>query len=124
MIVQSQRVIPGTEGGDRAPAVLAKLPVPRIKASKETLRQSLEGNWCPARIVVMKQKLSLYRGHREPNAECDREIEELLADLAPQADPEQEPIPEDRKRRQRKTQDEHGQPRLRHAPRSLQALWR
>ena len=47
--------------GERDPAVLAKLRDPHVKASEETLRQSLEGNWSPAQIVVLKQRLSLYR---------------------------------------------------------------
>ena len=32
-------------GGERDPATLAKLRERRIKASEETIRKSLEGNW-------------------------------------------------------------------------------
>jgi transposase len=89
-------------GGERDPAVLAQRRDPNIKASEETLRQSLEGNWSPEQIIVLKQRLSLYRSHREQIEDCDREIEQLLAAFTPQADPAQKPMPEDRKHKQRK----------------------
>ena len=97
-------------GGERDPAVLAKLRDPHVKASEETLRQSLEGNWCPAQIVVLKQRLLLYRTHREQIDECDKEIEKLLAAFTPQVDPEQKPMPEDRKQKQRKRKKKTGSP--------------
>ena len=96
--------------GERDPAVLAKLRDPHVKASEETLRQSLEGNWSPAQIVVLKQRLSLYRSHREQIDECDQEIEKLLVAFAPKVDPEQKPMPEDRKQKQRKRKKKTGSP--------------
>ena len=114
MNVQFQHVIsdiPGPTGlaildaivaGERDPAVLAKRRDPHVKASEETLRQSLEGNGDPAQIVVLKQRLSLYRSHREQIDESEKEIEKLLAALVPQVDPEEKPMPEDRKQKQRK----------------------
>jgi transposase len=39
--------------GERDPAVLAKLRDPRIKASEETIRKSLEGNWRAEQILVL-----------------------------------------------------------------------
>ena len=47
------------------PAVLAKLRDPRIKASEETIRKSLEGNWRAEHVLALKQRLSLYRSHCE-----------------------------------------------------------
>ena len=41
--------------GERDPAVLAKLRDPRIKASEETIRKSLEGNWRGEHILALKQ---------------------------------------------------------------------
>jgi len=51
--------------GERDPAVLAQLRDPHVKASQETLRKSLAGNWDPAQIIVLQQRRSLYRSHRE-----------------------------------------------------------
>ncbi len=58
--------------GERDPATLAKLRDPRIKASEETIRKSLEGNWRPEHVLVLKQRLSLYRHHLDQIGECDR----------------------------------------------------
>lgn len=97
-------------GGERDAAVLAKLRDPRVRASEETLRQSLEGNWCPAQILVLTQRLSLYRSHQQQIDACDKEIEKLLTQFAPQVDPEQKPMPEDRKQKQRKRKKKTGSP--------------
>ena len=52
-------------GGERNPEALARLRDPRIKASEETIRKSLEGNWRAEHILALKQRLSLYRSHGE-----------------------------------------------------------
>ena len=96
--------------GERDPAELAKLRDPHVKASEETLRLSLEGNWNSAQIVVLKQRLLLYRAHREQIDECDKEIEKLLAAFPPQVDPDEKPMPEDRKQKQRKRKKKTGSP--------------
>ena len=83
---------------------------PHVKASEETLGQSLEGNWDRAQIVVLRQRLSLYRSHREQIDECDKEIEKLVVAFAPQVDPEEKPMPEDRKQKQRKRKKKTGSP--------------
>jgi len=76
MNVQFQHVISditGTTGmaildaivaGERDAAVLAKLRDPRVKASEETIRKSLEGNWRDEQISVLKRRLKLYRMYR------------------------------------------------------------
>jgi transposase len=87
--------------GERDPAVLARLRDPRIKADEETIRKSLEGNWRPEHILVLKQRLSLYRTYGKQIDDCDREIGKLLEAIEPKADPERKPLPEDRKQKQR-----------------------
>ena len=54
-------VLDAIVAGERNPAVLAKLRDPHIKASEETIRKSLEGNWRAEHILALKQRLSLYR---------------------------------------------------------------
>jgi transposase len=63
--------------GEREPAALAKLRDPRIQASEETLRKSLERNWRAEHILALKQRLSLNRSYRAQIDECDQEIERL-----------------------------------------------
>jgi hypothetical protein len=73
--------------GERDPAVLAKLRDRRVKADEETIRKSLEGNWRAEHLLVLKQRLSLYRNYRDQINDCDREIEKLVAAFAPKVDP-------------------------------------
>jgi transposase len=96
--------------GERDPAVLAKLRDPRIKASEETIRKSLEGNWRAEHILALKQRLSLYRSYRDQINDCDKEIEKLVSAFGPRVDPEQRPLPEDRKKKQRKRKKKSGSP--------------
>jgi transposase len=96
--------------GERDPAVLAKLRDPRIKASEETVLKSLEGTWRAEHILALKQRLSLYRNHLDLISECDKEIEKLLAAFEPKVDPEEKPMPEDRKQKQRKRKKKSGHP--------------
>lgn len=96
--------------GERDPAVLAKLRDPRIKASEEVIRKSLEGNWRAEHILALKQRLSLYRSYSKQISDCDREIERLIAAFEPRADPERKPLPEDRKQKQRRRRKTSGNP--------------
>ena len=114
MNVQIHHVISDTTGltglaildaivaGERNPAVLASLRDPRVKASEDTIRKSLEGNWRPEHVLALKQRLSLYRFYQEQINDCDKEIEKLVAAFEPRVDPDEKPLPEDRKREQRK----------------------
>jgi transposase len=96
--------------GERNPTALAKLRDPRIKASEETIRKSLEGNWRPEHVLVLKQRLLLYRQHLEQISECDREIERLVTALDPRVDPDDRPLPADRKQRRRRRRNKSGNP--------------
>lgn len=98
--------------GERDPAVLAKLRDPRIKAREETIRQSLEGHWRAEHILVLKQRLSLYRSYEDQINDGDREIERLLAAFEPRVDPQEKPLPEDRKPEQRRRRKKSGNPDL------------
>ncbi|MEO7649750.1 MAG: IS110 family transposase [Bryobacteraceae bacterium] len=96
--------------GERDPAVLAKSRDPRVKADEETIRKSLEGTWRPEHILALKQRLSLYRSHRDLIDDCDKEIEKLVASFEPRVDPDEKPMPEDRKQKQRKRKKKSGDP--------------
>jgi len=103
-------VLDAIVAGERNPAVLAKLRDPRIKASEDTIRKSLEGNWRAEHILALKQRLSLYRSHRDLIDECDKEIEKLVAAFEPRVDPDEKPMPDDRKQKQRKRKKRSGSP--------------
>src|SRR6516165_7321592 len=77
--------------GERDPAVLAKLRDPRIKASEETIRKSLEGNWRAEHVFTLKQSRKSYQHYQEQIRACDEEIEKRLVALQPRVDSEQRP---------------------------------
>ena len=110
--------------GERNPAVLAKPRDPHIKASEETIRKSLEGNWRAEHVFTLKQSRNSYRHYQEQIAVCDEEIEKLLVALQPRVDPEERPLPPDRKAKQQQTQKEEREPedRLRCAHRVVQTI--
>jgi transposase len=97
--------------GERDPAVLAKLRDWRIKASEETIRKSLEGNWRPEHVFTLKQSRNSYRHYQEQIAVCDEEIEKRLVAFQPRVDPEQRPLPPDRKRQQHSRKKKNGNPK-------------
>ena len=88
-------------GGQRDPVELAKLRDPHIKASEETIRKSLKGNWQREHLFTLQQSRQMYQHYQEQIAACDEEIEKLLVAFPPWVDPQQKPLPPDRKRKQR-----------------------
>jgi transposase len=86
--------------GQRDPVELAKLRDPRIKASTETICKSLKGNWRSEHLFTLKQSRQMYQHYLEQIAACDEEIETLLRAFEPRVDPEQKPLPPDRKKKQ------------------------
>ena len=75
--------------GQRNPEELAKLRDPRVKASQEEIRQSLEGNWRPELLFVLKQEFETYQNFQTKIRECDAELERHFQTIAGQADPEE-----------------------------------
>jgi len=84
--------------GERDPVTLAQHRDSRIKASEETIRKSLVGNWCREHLFTLRQSLELYRIYQQQIVSCDQEIESLLRQFAPRVDPIEKPLPPDRKR--------------------------
>jgi transposase len=79
--------------GERDPEVLAQLRHPGIKASKETIVRSLQGDWRPEHLFTLRQALGAYRYYQHLLVECDGEMERQLQEfdsrleLDPPADP-------------------------------------
>lgn len=84
--------------GERDPATLAKLRDQRIKASQEIIEKSLLGNWREEHLFTLRQSLELYRSYQGQIVAADQKIESLLSEFAPRVDPEQKPLPADRKK--------------------------
>jgi transposase len=87
--------------GQRDPVELAKLRDRRIKASEETLRKSLVGNWRGEHLFTLKQSRKSYQHYLEQITACDEEIEKLVKAFVARVDPAERPLPPDRKSKQR-----------------------
>jgi hypothetical protein len=89
--------------GERDTAVLAQLRDRRVKASAETIRQSLVGNWRPEHLFTLKQSRQMYRNYQEQIAACEEEIEKLVVRFEPRVNPDDRPLPPDGKQKQRRS---------------------
>lgn len=64
--------------GERDPQKLAALKDHRIKASREVIAKSLQGDWRPEHLFTLRQTYALWRQHQTLIAECDAQIEQML----------------------------------------------
>jgi len=64
--------------GNTNPEELAKLRDYRIKASVETVTQSLVGDYRPEHIFTLKQSLKAYRYYQQLLADCDQEVQQRI----------------------------------------------
>ena len=76
--------------GERDPQVLAQYKDPRIRASKEKLIRSLEGNWREEQIFNLKQAYEHNFFLQGQLAECDKECERLVEGMSDEDIPKKE----------------------------------
>ena len=79
-------------GGERVPQKLAALADPQVKASKAVIAKSLQGNWRPELLFVLRQEMEIYRGCQDRIAACDRQLQQQLKDMESKVDLLQQPI--------------------------------
>jgi transposase len=99
--VTGMAIVDAILAGQRDPEELAKLRDPHIKASEETLRKSLVGNWRGEHLFTLQQSRKSYQHYVEQINACDEEIEKLVKGFVARVDPAEKPLPPDRKRKQR-----------------------
>jgi transposase len=80
------KIIRAIVAGNHDPATLAAYRDVRCKASEDTVRQALTGNYRPEHVFALRQALELYDSYQAKVVECDHAIEAVLASLE-QADP-------------------------------------
>ena len=73
-----QAIIKAILAGERNPHKLAAFRDPRVKASEEQIAQSLEGNWQPDLLFLLKQEQDGYEFCQKQMAECDRQLARYL----------------------------------------------
>lgn len=75
------QIIRAIVAGERNPDVLAEMRDVRCKATTETVRAALVGNYQPEHVFALKQALALYDFYQQCVAECDIQIEHVVAAL-------------------------------------------
>lgn len=75
------QIIRAIVAGERNPDVLAEMRDVRCKATTETVRAALVGNYQPEHVFALKQALALYDFYQQCVAECDIQIEQVVAAL-------------------------------------------
>jgi transposase len=77
-----QAIVRAIIAGERNPRKLAELSHPRIEASREEIAKSLEGNWRPELVFVLRQEVEMYDTYQRRIAECDQQMQKHLARFA------------------------------------------
>jgi len=88
------RIIRAIVEGIHDPDVLAEHRDVRCKASQDTIRQALTGNYRSEHVFALRQSLELYEFHHAKVAECDVEIEAVLRALNADRETPEAPLPE------------------------------
>jgi transposase len=85
--VTGQRILRAILVGERDPDKLAELCDRRIRANREEVARSLDGNWRAELLFVLRQELAMYDTYQERLKECDRELQAHLACFADRLPP-------------------------------------
>ena len=80
-------------GGERDPNRLARLRDPRIRASRETIQKSLEGNWQEELLFDLKIALESYDHFQDQIAAYDEQIRQELKEVQSKVDLAHEALP-------------------------------
>jgi len=94
--VTGQAIIKAILAGERDPHKLAEFRNPRVKASEEQIAQSLEGNWQPDLLFVLKQEHEGYEFCQKQMAECDRQLQHYLQQREDRS--QGAPLPEEKRK--------------------------
>lgn len=92
------KIIRAIIGGERKPEILAAMRDVRCKASLETVRSALDGNYQPEHVFALTQALELYDVYQARVNDCDAEIERALATLCSEKTFPADPLPKARHR--------------------------
>src|SRR6266403_1800215 len=91
-----QAIIKAILAGEHDPHKLAEFRDPRVKASEEQIAQSLEGNWQPDLLFVLKQEHEGYEFCQKQMAECDRQLAQYLQQREDRS--QSAPLPEEKRK--------------------------
>ena len=92
------RIVRAIAAGERDPRILASHRNYRCRASAETIRQALVGNYREEHVFALTQALELYDLYQAKVAACDARVEAVLERLRAAVPPPAEPLPPARAR--------------------------
>ena len=90
--VSGMTIIHAVLKGERDAEKLAALVQPEVQATQEEIVKSLEGNWRPELLFVLRQHVELYRIYQEKIGACDVQLRRHLESLEGKVDLEAQPI--------------------------------
>jgi transposase len=96
--VTGLKIVRAIIAGERDPEALARMRDVRCKASAETIKGALQGNYRPEHVFALKQALELHDFYQREVEQCDRQIEDVLERLAALAPKPEEVLPKPRHR--------------------------
>ncbi len=73
-----QSILSAIVSGERRPTILAELVHSSVKATREEIIKSLEGNWNDAQVFILKQSYDAYCFAIKQVEDLDQSIEQLL----------------------------------------------
>ena len=79
--------------GERDGQKLAALKDHRIKAGRDTIARSLQGDWRAEHLFALRQALATWRHYQSLVADCDREIERVMAPFESRVNVSENPPP-------------------------------
>ena len=91
--VTGQAILNAILTGERDPQKLAALKDHRIKASRDVIAKSLQGDWRPEHLFTLKQTHALWQAHQTLIGECDAQIEQMLKTFDARVDVAAAPLP-------------------------------
>jgi transposase len=74
-----QAIVRAILAGERDAKRLAELKDCRIRATREEVAKSLEGNWRPELLFVLQQQVEMYDIYQRRIAECDQKLQQHLS---------------------------------------------
>jgi transposase len=90
--VSGMAIVKAILNGQRDPKELAALADPQVKASKDVIAKSLQGNWRPELVFVLRQHVEMYRTCRDKIADCDGQLQQHLQSMTPKVELEAHPL--------------------------------
>ena len=76
--VSGMAILHAILAGERSPRKLAAWADPQVKASKAVIAKSLQGNWRPELLFVLRQEMEIYQGCKDKIAACGQQLEQQL----------------------------------------------